>query len=150
ALGGRIEWHTEPGASAGTLWEQLRLPAAVQRSGADVFLAPGYTAPLRLRMPYVVVIHDVSFFARPSSFGTREGIRRRWLTRSAARRAACVLTDSQFSTGEIVRWLGIPADRVRLAPCGVPPPVEPAAHSERPVVLYVGSLFTRRNIPALI
>ena len=51
----------------------------------DVFFAPAYTAPLALRVPLVVTIHDVSFAAHPEWFTPREGARRRLLTRQAAR-----------------------------------------------------------------
>ena len=74
------------GGRSGTWWEQTTLGAAVRREAPDVFFAPAYTAPLRLAVPLVVTIHDVSFSRHPEWFSFREGTRRRWLTRSAARR----------------------------------------------------------------
>jgi len=148
-LPAHAQWEVSAG-HAGTWWEQLRLPAAVRRVGADVLFAPAYTAPLRRVCPYVLVVHDVSFCAHPEWFSAREGVRRRTLTRLAARRAHAVVTVSDFSAHEIVRWLGIPADRIRVARHGVPElPSVPAA-PRRPLVLFVGSLFNRRNIPALL
>ena len=75
----------------GTSWEQLGLRAAVNRDAPDVFFAPAYTAPLGLKMPFAVTIHDVSFSANPAWFRWREGLRRRWLTRRAARHGAARL-----------------------------------------------------------
>jgi glycosyltransferase involved in cell wall biosynthesis len=152
---GRITWIREPGA-AGTLWEQVRLRRAVTRLSPDVLFAVGYTSPLLLRCPTVLVVHDVSFAAHPEWFAGREGVRRRWLTRVCARRAAVVVTVSEFSKREIVRWLHTPADRIVLAPPGVPD--EPAGGepdlrepaSRRRVVLFVGSLFNRRRIADLV
>ena len=57
----------------------------------------------------VLTIHDVSFAAHPEWFSWREGLRRRTLTRLSARRAARVLTESDFSKREITRQLGIAA-----------------------------------------
>lgn len=146
-----VDWHVVASTSTGTRWEQMRLPRAITRAGVDVFFAAGYTAPLRLACPFVVAIYDVSFFAHPEWFGWREGLRRRWITRSAARRARRVVTISEFSAREIVRWIGIRRDAIAIAPPGAPPMVDDGdAGPREPIVLFVGSLFNRRRIPDLI
>jgi glycosyltransferase involved in cell wall biosynthesis len=142
-----------PGAGSGTWWEQMTLPRALARARLDVFLGPAYTLPLRMPCRSVVFIHDVSYFAHPEWFAWREGIRRRWLTRASARRARVVLTLSSFSAREIADRLRVPPDRIMLAPPGAPSadPADPTRDARRePIVLYVGSLFTRRRIPDLI
>ena len=150
-LGPRVTWTVDPAAPAGTWWEQARLPRAAARARVDVFFAPGYTAPLRLRCPIVLVIHDVSFFAHPEWFGWREGLRRRWLTRASARRARTVITVSEFSAAEIARYLGVPRAGIRVAAHGAPDVTAPPDGRPRPrLVLYVGSLFNRRRIPDLL
>ena len=149
-LGDRFEWVVEAGAGAGTRWEQTRLPRALARIGPDVFLAPANTAPLRLRCPFVVVVHDVSYFAHPEWFGHREGWRRRWLTRSAARRARTVVTVSEFSRQEIAHYLRTPLDKIEVASPGAPAGQPATAGDREPIVLYVGSLFNRRRIEDLM
>jgi len=146
----RIDWRVLPAAAAGTWWEQARLPGAVRRERVDAFFAAGYTAPLRLRCPTVLAVYDVSFAAHPEWFGWREGLRRRWLTRRSAQRAHTVISISAFSAGEIVRYLGIPRERIRLAPPGAPPARPARAGPPAPIVLFVGSLFTRRRLPELV
>jgi glycosyltransferase involved in cell wall biosynthesis len=138
-----------PGDS-GTRWEQGRLAAALRKDRPDVLFAPGYTAPVVQPIPTVLVIHDVSFLAHPEWFGRREGLRRRLLVRLSAKRARRILTVSDFSRDEIVRRLGIPADRVRVIRHGLPSPRPVAGVAREPLVLYVGSLFNRRHIPELI
>jgi glycosyltransferase involved in cell wall biosynthesis len=140
-----------PAHVAGTWWEQTALPAAARRAKVDVLLAPAYTAPLRSPCPIVLIVHDVSFFAQPGGFRWREGLRRRLVTRASARRAAAVLTDSAFSADEITRWLGVARDTVILAPQGAPPwRGGPPVDARAPLVLSVGTLFTRRHIPELL
>jgi glycosyltransferase involved in cell wall biosynthesis len=120
---------------------------------ADVLFAPGYTAPLRPRIPVVATIHDVSFAAHPEWFSWREGLRRRVLTRATARRAAKVITVSEFSKREIVRHLGVAPAAVEVIYSGVTAWTGASgAEAERRAarVLYVGSLFNRRHIPELI
>lgn len=144
-----VDVRVAPG-SRGTWWEQTSLSAAVRRDQPDVFFAPAYTAPVSLAAPLAVTIHDVSFSRHPEWFRPREGMRRRWLTRHAARRAAVVLTDSRFSAGEIQDLYGIAEARIRVIPVGVTSrtPTEPARRE--PMVLFAGSLFNRRNLPDLL
>jgi glycosyltransferase involved in cell wall biosynthesis len=141
---------------AGTAWEQLTLPAIVREIGADVLFAPAYTGPVLCPVPLVVAIHDVSFAARPDWFTPREGLRRRILAWLAARRAARVLTISEFSKHEIAGRLHIDESRIEVAYPGTSYPAKPSNASAAgstnndQLVLFVGSLFTRRHIPVLI
>ena len=157
ASGRGLRTLVRPGwtGTAGTIWEQLTLPALVRESGADVLFAPGYTGPLFCPVPMVVAIHDVSFAAHPEWFGLREGLRRRVLAQLSARRAARVVTISEFSRNEISRRLGIALSAIEVAYPGAGDPARrPAAlhagAADRHLVLFAGSLFTRRHIPALI
>jgi glycosyltransferase involved in cell wall biosynthesis len=145
------EVAVEPAEVAGTWWEQRHLPLLATRAGIDVLLAPAYTAPVRLPCPFVVVIHDVSYFAQPGGFHWREGIRRRVLTRASAKRAAVVVTVSGFSADEISRHVGIPKSDIALAPQGAPAwRGGPPAAARQPIVLSVGTLFHRRHTPELL
>jgi glycosyltransferase involved in cell wall biosynthesis len=154
--------------AGGTFWEQGALGSAAKSAGLDVFFAPGYTAPLWLRCPLVVAIHDVSFAAHPEWFRWREGLRQRMIARYTAQRAARVLTLTQSSRAEIIRWLAVPETRVEVIPpavdahpaltCGRSRDAgpdgngvgQPTARVEPPYVLYVGSIFTRRHVPDLV
>ena len=136
--------------SGGTLWEQTTLPRAVGASQADVFFAPGYTAPLAVAAPLVLTIHDVSFFAHPEWFSFREGVRRRQLTAWSARRARAVITDTEFSKSEIKRFIGVDEKRLRVIPLGLAARSDDRSDGRSPIVLYVGSLFQRRRVDRLI
>jgi len=164
------EWKTLPSAAphevilcappegtrGGTLWEQRVLPRLVRETRADVLFAPGYTAPVFSPAPFVVAIHDVSFAAHPEWFSWREGLRRRTLTRLAARRAARVVTISQFSKREIVTHLGVDPSKVEVIyPAAALPgrderAVGRAFTARQDMILYVGSLFARRHLPELV
>jgi len=138
----------------GTIWEQIHLRRVVGRDRADVLFAPGYTAPLLARVPTVVTIHDLSFAAHPEWFSWREGLRRRVLTRHAARRASRVLTDTEFSRREIVAHCGIDPGIIQVIPLGIDAPPQAggplAERPHEPLVLFVGSIFNRRHVPELI
>ena len=142
-------------AHRGTAWEQLALPKATKQDQLDVFFAPGYTAPLLLNTPTVVLVHDISFAAHPEWFRWKEGLRRRLLTRWSSHHAALVLTVSEG--GAARNHLALRAarnDRVRciypgvisLADAGRSDP----PYAREPIVLFVGSIFNRRHLPDLI
>ncbi len=143
-------WRPVPGR-AGTWWEQGALAAAIRRDRPDVLFAPGYTAPLAITTPVVLTVHDLSFAAHPEWFSWREGLRRRVVTRWAAKRARTILTVSEFSRNEIVARFSIAPERVRAIRHGITRRVSPLpAESRPPVVLYVGSIFNRRRVPDLM
>ena len=136
--------------SPGTWWEQMRLPRAAMLDRLDVFFAPQYSAPLNIRTPTVVAIHDVSFAAHPEWFRRREGMRLRWLARRAAANARAVVTISEFSRREIVERLGIPNERLRVIPPGIPARRATTGGGREPRLLFVGSIFNRRHVLDLI
>ena len=157
----RFATRIVPGA-AGTWWEQVSAPRAAAADHVDVWFAPGYTAPLRVGVPIVAAIHDVSFAAHPEWFRLREGVRRRWLVRRTAHKAAAVITISEFSRREILERLDVEAGRIHVVPPGIgaggwglgasrsvtasPEPLAPSPTR----VLYVGSIFNRRHVVELI
>ena len=145
--------------SGGTWWEQVQAPRAATSDHLDVWFAPAYTAPLRLDVPIVVAIHDLSFVAHPEWFRVREGARRRWLTRQSADTASAVITISAFSKHELTDRLDVPAHRIHVIPPGIarlqPSALGALATSPRrpapsPRVLFVGSIFNRRHVTDLI
>ena len=151
-VGERFEVSVVPGGS-GTLWEQVALPPVANADSLDVFFAPAYSAPLSLCVPYVLTLPDVSFSAHPEWFTWREGLRRRWLAARSAQCAARVLTISEFSRREISDYLGVHVDGIQVTPLAVDDRTRavPARRAARePLVLFVGSVFTRRHLPLLI
>jgi glycosyltransferase involved in cell wall biosynthesis len=150
------ELRVIPG-SPGTAWEQLALPKATKQDDLDVFFAPGYTAPLLLSTPTVVLVHDISFAAHPEWFRWREGLRRRSLTRWSSHHAKLVLTVSEGARREILSYFGLPENRVRCIYPGVMSLGADGGSKEQdppyvrePMVLFVGSVFNRRHLPDLI
>ena len=145
---GPFRYLSLPG-KGGSLWEQINLAKAVNNDLPDVFFAPTYSFPLRLSIPVVLTIHDLSFATHPEWFSWREGLRRRWLTYQSSKRAAQIIVVSEFTRRELVTEFGLPADRVSVVWSGVNRPQLPALERE-PLILYVGSILNRRHIPELI
>jgi hypothetical protein len=80
-----------PGAG-GTKWEQLSLARAARQDQLDAFFAPGYSAPLPVKIPTVLLVHDISFISHPEWFRDRP-------QRSSENRSCC--SPGRSSTGAI-------------------------------------------------
>jgi alpha-1,3-rhamnosyl/mannosyltransferase len=62
-----------------------------------------------------------------------------------------VLTNSDYSKWEIVRYLGISEDRIRVTPLAASREFKPVGSSSRtPYFLYVGNLEPRKNLKRLL
>lgn len=142
-------------------WEQLIAPPLLRLNGAQVFHGVLNVAPLFCPVPSVITIHDLSIFSFPQTFRRHNRMYLTWSTRASARRAARILTVSEYTKQEVVRLLCIPPERVIVThnACDerfVPPhPDDLAAFRQREAlpeqfILYVGTLEPRKNIPMLL
>jgi glycosyltransferase involved in cell wall biosynthesis len=144
-------------------WEQTGLPQVAQQVGADVLHVPHYSMPLRCAVPVVVTIHDVTFFTDPDAHGLTTAAFFKSAIRTSVRRATRLLVPSKATRDELVRVLGADPTRIDVAYHGVdhslfhrPSPDQVRQVSDRlglhgkPYVAYLGSLETRKNVPALI
>lgn len=147
------------GSASGLVWQERSLPAAAERDGIEVFFAPAYSCPLRLRLPRVTALHDLSFFALPAEFSPLEGAKRRLLAAASVRASARLLACSEFTRREIAARFPEAAARVLHVPLGPDDDLAPAparADAMRrlaatgPTVLSVGTLFHRRCVPELL
>ncbi|MEJ7709334.1 MAG: glycosyltransferase family 1 protein [Pyrinomonadaceae bacterium] len=139
----------------------LTLVAELRRRPVDL-LHVQYTAPPFTRCPVVATIHDLSFEHLPETFNLRSRLQLRLTVRQTARRAAHVLTSSEYSRNQITTTYGIPKDRVSVTPLAVAStfaPVSDVAELERvraryaiqgDYLLAVGSLQPRKNLVRLI
>jgi glycosyltransferase involved in cell wall biosynthesis len=147
------------GRARGLDWQQRLLPAAARGDRLDVFFSPAYSCPLRLGLPRVTAVHDLSFFAYPQDFRFRDALVRRLLVGASVRASRVVLACSEFTRRELGRRFPDLASRVRHVPLGAdddlpPPPGREEARArlgvEGPFVLTVGSVLNRRCLPELL
>jgi glycosyltransferase involved in cell wall biosynthesis len=133
----RVSWPSDVppperisrGAGSGPLWEQLELPRRARAEHMSVVLHPASSAPL-VGGPHVVVLHDVIPLARPADFTLGY---RMWTSVAhvrAARRAAAVVTVSDWSAEEIARRCGIPRGKVAVVQQAPGPLDAPATASQ--------------------
>jgi glycosyltransferase involved in cell wall biosynthesis len=146
-----------------SLREQIEVPWRLWRAGVDLFHAPHYVLPLFVPCPSVVTIHDCIHLMFPQYLPNRLAIHyARFFMWWATRRARLVMTVSEASKRDILRFCRIPAEKVTVIYNAIddrfrepPPPDEVERIRERfqlhgPFVLYVGNVKPHKNLERLI
>jgi glycosyltransferase involved in cell wall biosynthesis len=143
--------------------EQWRIPMAIRREQVTLFHAPHYVLPPLVRCRSVVTIHDVIHLMFPDYLPNRLALTyaRKSIT-MAARRATRVMTVSESSKRDILRFVDIPADKIDVIynaydeRFGVEPSEEQVVrvreryqlHDE--FILYAGNVKPHKNLERLI
>lgn len=133
-------------------WQQLRPPAA----SADVLHVPNLVPTLGHRMPTVTSLHDLAEWEVPDKYPPARRAYRKLAARAIARWSERVLVPTSTTRDDLVARLGLPADRVVVAPFGVDHrfwrarlDAPPSPLSER-YLLYVGSDLAHKNLDRLL
>ena len=146
-------------------WEQITIPKYVKQDNIDILWCPYNTAPWNCPCPYVVTIYDVIYMTAkiskiPSIYKKAGAIYRRLNVPHAARKAAGIMTDSNYAAAEIrkhISGINIP---IKVVYCGVDFSTETDGKNDAAVlqkfginksyILGFGSLEPRKNSMALI
>ena len=142
------------------LFEQLVLPWYVWNSKIDVLWSPGYTAPILCSCPQAVTIHDLQYKTHPDDLSFLERKTLDFLVTSACRVCDAVVTVSEFSRQEVLRYDFAPPGKVFAILEGVDPALAapPAAGTVNPVaqlttgpyILCVAHTYPHKNVHVLI
>jgi len=138
--------------------------AALSRLEPDWYLSNYYLPPV-LPCQGAVVIHDLSFRAHPEWFPRTVAWYMRWLVGWAVQRAERVVTVSEFSREELLRFHPEVAGKVAVVANGIGLEFTPAEDLEQqradrqaistygvaaPYVLAVGNIHPRKNLSKLL
>nr|WP_068893149.1 glycosyltransferase family 1 protein [Pedobacter panaciterrae] len=140
------------------LWKQVILPIKAYRKDCDiVFCTDNFVPLIHLGYKTIPVFHDAFFFENPEHYG------KLWLELykktaiPAARRSPFVITPTQYAKDQIARHTGIPRNQLAVVYEGpksfeddLPVQNIKAIPADCRYLLHVGSMFKRKNIPALI
>jgi glycosyltransferase involved in cell wall biosynthesis len=95
----------------------------------DLFFSPGYNSPLFCPSPFVFTIHDLSHIYCVENSSPFIQIYYATIMKRACRRAANILTVSEFTRTQIMDWAGVSPEKVCNVSCGVDPNYRPAGDS---------------------
>lgn len=96
------------------------------------------------RLPVSVTCYDLIPLHEPPRNPLHRAAHRRYVRR--LRHAQMILAISQATADDLVQTLGVPADRIRVTPLGVAPPVPAAGETpDAPYVLYANGIEPHKN-----
>jgi glycosyltransferase involved in cell wall biosynthesis len=118
--------------------------------GLDILHCPTFRGPAGGSVPVVLTVHDLAVLRAPEAFPRWHRLYGRAGLQRVLEAADAVVAVSEFTRGEVVDLVSIPADRIRVVPNGIDPvfrPVTPSVTvSEREYVLAVSTLEPRKNL----
>ena len=99
--------------------EQFDLPLKIP--SVDIYWSPHYPVPLLgTRAKYqVTTIHDVNHLAFIKVLSLPQSLYARFMMFAATRKSELILTDSQFSQNEIVKYTGVSASKIETVYIGI-------------------------------
>jgi glycosyltransferase involved in cell wall biosynthesis len=143
--------------------EQFELPRILSRHKVDLLHSPHFLLPLVRPCPAVATIHDVIYMACPEDLPSLAGrLYYRAMMTACSRMATRLITDSNHSKDEIVRYLKADVAKIEVIYPAVDPffqsgadPAEVASVRsrfgiDRDYILYVGIYKPRKNHARLL
>lgn len=148
----------------GKLWTQIGLPIHLYttRNKPDIFFTPTHYAPRFSPVPSVISIMDMSFEYFPELFAAKDLHQLQNWTRYSAKNATKILTISEASKSDIIKFYRIEKDKIVVTHLGVRQDLgntngktnmealKDKYHISHPYILFVGTLQPRKNIERLI
>lgn len=141
----RIQWA----------WGELfSVSSAARRYNAELVHSPATLGPWRTSAPAVYTMHDMLYFSLPDLMAVKAYNRPvQWMERRAASNASHILTDSDASKREIVKYLRYPAERTHVVHLGATPPASSfgrVSPRERALFLATGQRLKHKNFEGLV
>lgn len=139
----------------------ITLTRELRRHPVDV-LHVQYTAPPLAPCPIVTTIHDLAFEHLPQTFNRRSWMQLRLTVRHTARRAAHIITVSEYSRDDISATYGVAPARITVTPEAAASHMAPVTSEselnrvrksygiQRDYILSLCSIQPRKNLVRLI
>lgn len=100
-------------------WEYAMLPKILKKEKIDVFWGPSNFLPITKTCKYVVTIHDLSSFTYAQAYPWLRRKYYQYNIKQAVKRADFIITDSEFSKQDIIKYFRVPQEKIRVIYCGI-------------------------------
>ncbi len=101
------------------LWEQFSLPRQLSRDKLDIFHSPDAALSYVQPCPSIVTVHDVILNKCDDGESRKVLFYSRRILPSCFRKAKRVITDSEVSKQDLVHYLRVPEEKIRVVYLGV-------------------------------
>ncbi len=142
-------------------WFNWSITKALKKHKCDVFFSPDGYLSLRTEVPQIPVIHDLNFEYHPEDLQRKHRNYYRKYFPKFAKKAAHILTVSEYSKQDIVKLYKVPEDQITVSWNGAADGFVPLKNEEiqevrkqysngKPYFIFVGSLHPRKNLKTLL
>ncbi|MGA2667110.1 MAG: glycosyltransferase family 1 protein [Patescibacteria group bacterium] len=151
----KIKYLKLPGKLKEAVWHSKAPIASKFLEDADIYLAPTFLDVIaNLKIPQVVVIHDLSTFKYPEHLGEKLAPYFNKWTHEACRKATKIIAISKHTKKDIVEILKINEEKIVVIYPGVTEFPAPAAELPgklvaKSYILSVGTVEPRKNLSGL-
>lgn len=145
------------------LWTHLRLSWEVfKRKNIKTLFVPSHVLPLYYAKKSIITIHDVAFKHSPQSYSWKSRWYLNWATKFAVKHAYKIITPSQKSKDDLIKYYHCPSKKIHVVPLGFAPPnLQITAKETKEVLkkyelekgsyfLYLGRIEVKKNSDTLI
>lgn len=142
-------------------WYDVKVPLALKRIKADMFVSPDGYCSLTTKIPQCLVIHDLGFLHHPEAYKKSHVSFYKRSTPKFLKKARRIVTVSQFSKNDIVKHYKIAPAKIDVVYNGIKDGFKPISFDEAEAVkekytegkeyfIYVGAVQPRKNLVNLL
>ncbi len=155
---------SNPRRTAHWLFSGARREILAQR--ATVLHCPAFVTPWRSPVPVVINLHDAAALRFPRDYPLEWRLYNRLILPLIARGAEAIISLSEFSKREAIKYYGVPEGRVVVVAAApstqyTPQPAQaterllsqlglPSGEGRRPLLLFSGAPFGRKNLDVIL
>ena len=142
-------------------WFDVKIPLALKKYNADVFVSPDGFCSLITKVPQVLVIHDLAFIHHPKFIPTLHRFFYKRYTPLFLKKAAVIATVSEFSKKDIVDQYQVDEQKIINVSSAAKHIFQPVEWDEKEAIkteyadgceyfVFVGGIHPRKNLLNLL
>lgn len=139
------------------IWFEISIPRLLKKHKVDLFFSPEHYIPLRLNVPSIQTIHDLSFEHYPKDLPFAAQKYNQIMIPMAAKKARQIFSVSEYSKNDIANLYDISSHKIEVIYNAAKEDFGPSTAEQiqetrnkysngKPYYLYVGALNPRKNL----